>query len=81
MMPFYGLPLACPESSLVLWPGVSKLNSKAHILKVRILSHVLFSQTKSIEQVKHRNIKFSLNIDGISSRYGSKIGNTVKFLT
>ena len=81
MMPFYGLSLVCPESSLVLWPGISKLNSKAHTRKVKILSHVLFSQTKSIEQEKHRNIKFSLTIDGNSSRFESKIGNTVKFLT
>jgi hypothetical protein len=76
MMPFYGLSLVCPESSLV-----SKLNSKAHTLKVKILSHVLFSQTKSTEQEKHRNIKISLTIDGNSSRFESKIGNAVKFLT
>jgi len=81
MMSFYGLPLVCPESSLVLWPGVSKLNSKAHTLKVKILSHVLFSHTKSIEQEKHRNIKFSLTIDRKSSIFESKIGNTVKYLT
>ena len=81
MMLIYGLPLMCPESSLLLWPRVSKLNSKAQTLKVKILSHVLFSQTKGTEQEKHRNIKFSLTMDRNYSRFESKIGNTVKFLT
>jgi hypothetical protein len=49
----------------VLWPGVSKLNSKAHTLKIKIFSHMFFFQTKSIEQEKHSNIKFLLPLTGI----------------
>jgi hypothetical protein len=80
-MLLYRLSLECPQSSLVLWLGVSKLDSKVHMLKVKILSHVLFSETKSIRQEKHRNIKLSLIIHRNSSRFESKISNTVKFFT
>jgi hypothetical protein len=65
MMPFYGLPLVCPESSPVLWTGVSKLNSKTHTLKVKILSHVLFSQSKCIEQENTGTLCFLLPLTGI----------------
>ena len=81
MILVYGLPLVCPASSLVLWPGISKLNSKAHMLKVTILSHVFFPQTKSIGQENRMNIKFSLTNDRNSSRFERKIGSTVRFFT